>query len=109
MLNGFFEDGKLVQSCEGRPGPRTALGVLKFDLLEYSGCHSRRVLDLESDNCKRSQCWLLLYGSSFPWVRVPTLHAISAGEGRNFFVLQMLMANVMLLRHEFDYSSFLEV
>ena len=27
VLNGFFEDGKLVQPQEARPGPRTALGV----------------------------------------------------------------------------------
>jgi hypothetical protein len=41
-----------------------------------------RMLALESDVCKGSQCWLLLYGSLFLWVRVPTLHAISAGELR---------------------------
>jgi hypothetical protein len=28
VLNGFFEDGKLVPSREAQPGPRTALGVL---------------------------------------------------------------------------------
>ncbi|KAG0619796.1 hypothetical protein M758_4G165900 [Ceratodon purpureus] len=41
VLNGFFDDGKLVQSREGRPGPRTALGLIPMgtgsDLARHFG------------------------------------------------------------------------
>jgi len=41
VLNGFFEDGKLVQPQEARPGPRTALGLIPLgtgsDLARHFG------------------------------------------------------------------------
>lgn len=40
VLNGFYENGTLVQSREGRPGSRTALGVLKFHLSDHSLSYS---------------------------------------------------------------------